>query len=133
MSYKGKDRRTGFDRRETPEMQTCEVPCAAIDKKLDAIWICVKSKMSAKITMWLFGGLAFFCVIILGGMEWTMLREAAVFQNHLTEELQNIRVKTESVSIKLDFTNQKITGLKESVGKDMDKLEAKIEKFHKGD
>jgi len=61
---------TGPERREMPP---CTVPCKPISDKLDKIENCTRSKAPFKFVLWLFGGLAFFVVVIIGGTQWTII------------------------------------------------------------
>jgi hypothetical protein len=83
------------------EAPDCPVPCSAVDKKLEDMWTCIKTKVA----MPLFTLLIFVLLVVLGGMsalQWstnstvveikTTLTQSIIHQNHL-QDMQDDRIK----------------------------------------
>jgi hypothetical protein len=124
----GQERRSGEERRQNPPT-TCAVPCKPIDDRLrevmslmetkfQQLMSCVKSKVSAKLFFWAFGGLAFFTVVVIGGFQWKILDKVSaintsvqVMQVTVNNTQYDLRKHTEKSETTFDKLGKRIRDL----------------------
>jgi len=100
-------------------VHNCKVICEPVDKKLDLIWQCVKSKTSQKLFYWCVGGLAFVCFVLLGGMLWSF-----------KDMLNDLKISAAISVAKTESLATEIRNATGSMDRRVEKLESKIEKYH---
>lgn len=98
------DKRSGKERRMTPP--SCTVPCPPMILQNKEIVDCLnnvkKDKVSNQLYYWSFGALCFFVVIIVGGFQWTILRDSRLTSEAFLRDVSiiksNIAVSAEKVN-----------------------------------
>jgi hypothetical protein len=122
------ERRSGMERRRHPPM-TCTVPCEPIDTKLTAIEKCVKTKTPQKLFYWAVGGIAVFCVIVIGGAQWKMV-----------DDIKDISTDVKVMKVTVDSTQQNLSNqivrserLFEEYERRLDVLEHKTYRLENGE
>lgn len=113
------ERRKAERRIAPPMVHNCKVICEPVDKKLDLIWQCVKSKTSQKLFYWCVGGLAFVCFVLLGGMLWSF-----------KDTLNDLKISAAISVAKTESLATEIRNATGSMDRRVEKLESKIEKYH---
>jgi len=120
------ERRSGKERRMEPP--NCTVPCAPLDKKLNDIWTCVKSKTPQRLFYWVVGGLIFFTVVIIGGAQWQIVAKVGV----ISTDVKVMAVTVTDTKINLDRHMDKAERVFEDNEKRLDSLEHKTYRLENG-
>jgi len=121
-----KERRSGKERRMEPP--NCSVPCPPLDKKLNDIWSCVKSKTPQKLFYWVVGGLIFFTVVIIGGAQWKIVEKVGI----ISTDVKVMAVTVDATKINLDRHMGKSERIFEDVEKRLDNVEHKTYRLENG-
>jgi len=121
------------ERRTTPPMASCEVICEPVDKKLDAIWDSVKTKTSMKLFYWCIGALAFFSVVLLGGMLWSFKDTLADLKTTAAVNATRISSINDSITRvggEVKEVQTQVTAQSSSLERKFEKIENKIDYLH---
>ena len=92
-----KERRTGKERRVDPPF--CSHPCEFIKGELEKVKVCINKKVPAQLYYWSFGGLCFFCIIVIGGFQWKILDN----QKIMNISIEVVRTKVENISSIMNY------------------------------
>lgn len=86
------ERRTGQERREMPP--TCSAPCPPLLAQYEKLKKCIDEKVKDKVQrstfQWVVGGLAAFCVIIIGGAQWMIVKDNRETSEKFLEKMAEV-------------------------------------------
>jgi hypothetical protein len=77
----------------------CSVPCVAIKTEIDRVIACVGKKTPMRLFYWAFGGLCFFTVVVMGGLQWKILEN----QRMISVGIEVVKTKVEDMRGNLNY------------------------------
>ena len=82
-------------------METCEVPCEAVDKKLEGIWIEIRKRVQWIVFTFVLGGLG-LVLIFIGGS--------------IMAKQDTLSGQVSSLSVKMETQNVVVSNMQEVIG-----------------
>jgi len=109
------ERRSGKERRDGWPEPCQDQVCEPVDKKLEKIRACIEHKTPQRLFYWVAGGLAAFCVLVIGGAQWLIKDQVSSLQESVQSQITALHYLEKRIDLYALSTDRKIERLEDSI------------------